>query len=55
MALNLLTNRYQECHMKRMTFLLFLSLLLTNSLSAFAGAPPEEQEEGEEEEVARIL
>jgi hypothetical protein len=40
--------------MKSMTFLLFLSLLLTNSL--YAGTPPEEQEEGgEEEEVARIL
>ncbi len=42
--------------MKHMTFLLFLSLLLTNSLTALAGTPPEEQEEGgEEEEVARIL
>jgi hypothetical protein len=41
--------------MKRMTFLLFLSLRLTQSMSALAGTPPEEQEEGEEEEVARIL
>lgn len=39
--------------MKHMTFLLFLSLILTNSL--YAGAPPEEQEEGEEEEVARVI
>ena len=41
--------------MKHMTFLLFLSLLLANSLTAVAGTPPEEQEDGEEEEVARIL
>lgn len=38
--------------MKKMTFLLFLSLLLTQSLTALADTP--EGDDGGEEEVARV-
>ena len=49
----MLNEKNQECHMKQMTFLLFLTMILSHSL--LAKTPPEEQEEGEEEEVARIV